>query len=119
MLYLQATHSFNFIGVYASVNSSSQLGAVTDYIKDFFASFLNKYYLILIPFAILLLYYAFIDGRLKYRGNKRFVLRCHVDHEPILRTILSLFLIFIFVITFKRYFANIQMYMITSLLRFF
>lgn len=92
----------NFIGVYASVNSSSQLGAVTDYIKDFFASFLNKYYLILIPFAILLLYYAFIDGRLKYRGNKRFVLRCHVDHEPILRTILSLFLIFIFSVCYLK-----------------
>ena len=42
----------NFIGVYASVNSSSQLGAVTDYIREFLLSFLPKFYLIFIPFIL-------------------------------------------------------------------
>ncbi len=51
----------NFIGVYASVNSSSQLGAVTDYIKDFFASFSSKFYLSFLPLLILIIYYVFLD----------------------------------------------------------
>ena len=51
----------NFIGVYASVNSSSQLGAVTDYVREFLLSFLPKFYLIFIPFILLVLYYVFLD----------------------------------------------------------
>ena len=47
----------NFIGVYASVNTSSQLGAVTDYVREFLLSFLPKFYLIFIPFILLVLYY--------------------------------------------------------------
>ena len=31
----------NFIGVYMSFNTTSQLGAVTDYVKEFLASFLR------------------------------------------------------------------------------
>ena len=45
---------YNFLGVYISFQTSSQLGAVTDYIKDFIASFDYKYFLTLIPFIIVL-----------------------------------------------------------------
>ena len=45
---------YNFLGVYISFQTSSQLGAVTDYIKDFIASFDYKYFLTLIPFVIVL-----------------------------------------------------------------
>ena len=41
----------SFIGVFASLNASSQLGAVVDYIKDFFDSFKYEYFLTLIPFV--------------------------------------------------------------------
>ena len=37
----------NFIGVYMSFNTSSQLGAVTSYVKEFLLSFLGKFYFIL------------------------------------------------------------------------
>ena len=36
---------FNFLGMYISVQESSQLGAVTDYIKDFLRSFKPTYFL--------------------------------------------------------------------------
>lgn len=65
----------NFIGVYASVNTSSQLGAVTAYIKDFFSSFLGKYYLIFIPFIILLLYTIILDRNKNKVMEKKFILR--------------------------------------------
>ena len=42
----------SFIGVYASLNASSQLGAVVDYIKDFFDSFKFIYFLTMIPFIL-------------------------------------------------------------------
>jgi len=42
----------SFIGVYASLNASSQLGAVVDYIKDFFDSFKLEYFLTFIPFVL-------------------------------------------------------------------
>ena len=45
--------AFNtFIGVYMSINTSSQLGAVKDYIRDFLNSIELSYYLILIPFVL-------------------------------------------------------------------
>ena len=53
----------NFLGVYMSFQTSSQLGAVTSYIKDFFASFKPLYFITLIPFILLLIYYIFIDKK--------------------------------------------------------
>ena len=42
----------SFIGVFASLNASSQLDEVKDYIKDFFASFRPEYFLTVIPFVL-------------------------------------------------------------------
>lgn len=53
----------NFLGVYASVSTNTQLGAVSSYIKDFFASFHWTFYLMLIPFILLLLYYLFLHKK--------------------------------------------------------
>lgn len=44
----------NFIGVYMSLQTSSQLGAVTDYIKDFILSFKPMYFFTLLPFILVL-----------------------------------------------------------------
>ncbi len=54
----------NYLGVYASVSTSSQAEAVTSYIWDFVCSFRPIFYLILIPFIILILYYIFIDRKI-------------------------------------------------------
>ena len=46
----------NFLGVYASLNTSSQLGAVKDYVREFILSFKWTYYLMFIPFIIDILF---------------------------------------------------------------
>ena len=74
----------NFIGLYMSINTRSQLGAVVDYIKEFIASYFWYYYLIFIPFIILLLYYIFAD-KLLMPKSKRFMLRYPFKYEPIVR----------------------------------
>ncbi len=53
----------NFLGVYASVSTSSQAGAVLSYIGDFIKSFKGVYYLLLIPFLLLLIYNLFLDSK--------------------------------------------------------
>lgn len=63
----------SFIGVYMSVNTSSQLNSVKAYIKDFFDSFKWTYYLVLIPFILLLVYLIFFDkkiGKEKFKKTK-------------------------------------------------
>ncbi len=80
----------NFIGVYASVNTKSQLGAVKDYIIDFFSSFKETYYLAFIPFIILVLYYIFLDKLTEKKIDKRFPLKTNIVFEPGIRTITSI-----------------------------
>ncbi len=46
----------NYIGVYVSLGTSSQLGAVTEYIKDYFDSFNPLFYTLFIPFVLFLIY---------------------------------------------------------------
>lgn len=66
----------NFLGVFASVSTSSQVGAVLSYTKDFIMSFKWFYYLLLIPFIIVFIYYVFIDKKIvldmpkKKKGKK-------------------------------------------------
>lgn len=54
----------NFLGVYMSFKTSSQFGAVTSYIKDFFLSYKLVYFVLFIPFILLILYYVFIDKKI-------------------------------------------------------
>lgn len=61
----------NYLGVYASVGTNTQLGAVSNYIKDFLASFEWSYYLLIIPFLFLLIYYIVIDKRVTLVLPKR------------------------------------------------
>lgn len=55
---------YNYLGVYVSLGTSSQLGAVKDYIGDYIQSFSWTYWLIIIPLLLLLLFYAFCDHRI-------------------------------------------------------
>lgn len=54
----------NFLGVYMSFGTSSQLGAVVDYIKDFLHSIKYIYYTCYIPFILVLLYLIFFEKKL-------------------------------------------------------
>lgn len=53
----------NYLGVYVSFGTSSQLGAVTDYFKDYLDSFNPKFWLMLIPVAAMGIFYIFFERR--------------------------------------------------------
>ena len=70
----------NFLGVYASISTNTQLGAVTSYIKDFLGSFKWSYFLLFIPFILLFLYYILLDKKVnldlpKYKKTKIVILK--------------------------------------------
>lgn len=46
----------NYLGVYISINTSSQLGAVKEYVRDYIASFNGIFYIITIPLVLLIIY---------------------------------------------------------------
>lgn len=56
---------YNFLGMYISVQESSQLGAVTDYVKDFLSSFKWTYYLPLVAIAIYSIFLIIFRKRFK------------------------------------------------------
>ena len=57
----------NYLGVYISFNTSSQFGAVTDYIYDFLLSFKPLYFVIFIPFIIIFVLYIFLMRKFEYK----------------------------------------------------
>lgn len=66
----------NYLGVYISFHTSSQFGAVKDYIGDYLASFKLSYYFIFIPFIITLIVYLLICRKFKYQKlnlNKKYL----------------------------------------------
>jgi len=70
-LYALAQSGFNnYIGVYMSLGTSSQFGAVVDYIREFIFSFKWYYYFIITPFIISLIYYILFAKKI----NKKFKL---------------------------------------------
>jgi len=70
----------NFLGVYASLQIKTQASAVSSYIWDFFKTFNWYFYLMIIPFVLVLFYYIFIDKKIdldlprKKRNIKLFVI---------------------------------------------
>lgn len=67
----------NYLGVYLSFGSSSQAGTVTSYFMEYLRSFHWFYYLIFIPFILVLLYYILVDKKVsvdlpKLIKNKRY-----------------------------------------------
>ena len=62
----------NFLGVYVSIKSSSQLGAVEEFISVYFASFKIYFWLITIPFILYIIYKLYFEKRLfKWFGTRR------------------------------------------------
>ena len=69
-IYALAETGFNnFIGVYMSLGTSSQLGAVIDYIREFILSFKWYYYFLILPFILMVLYYIFINKKIINKYN--------------------------------------------------
>ena len=69
-IYALAETGFNnFIGVYMSLGTSSQLGAVIDYIREFILSFKWYYYFLLLPYILMVLYYIFINEKIINKYN--------------------------------------------------
>lgn len=66
----------NFLGVYISINTSSQLGAVKEYVRDYIASFLPIFYIILVP-LVLLIIYTIVESRIL----KKITLNTHTNKE--------------------------------------
>ncbi len=56
---------YNYLGVYMSFGTTSQMGAVKDYIMDYLQSFSWKYWLIGIPVILMFLFYVLFDHRIK------------------------------------------------------
>lgn len=54
----------NYLGVIMSLGTSSQAGAVKDFVGDYLSSFQWTYYLILIPLGLLIIYYLLLERRL-------------------------------------------------------
>ena len=60
----------NYLGVYISFNTSSQLGAVTDYALDYLLSFKLVFYTIFLPFVAALIWYLIINRKRKWEQLK-------------------------------------------------
>ena len=56
----------NYLGVYISFNTTSQFGAVKDYISDYLLSFKLIYYILYIPFILAIIYYLIILRKKDY-----------------------------------------------------
>lgn len=54
----------NYLGLYISFGNSSQAGAVREYLMDYIKSFEIEYYLLLLPFVLLVLFYIFVDKKI-------------------------------------------------------
>ena len=60
----------NFLGVYISFGTSSQLGAVVDYIKDFLHSIKGIYYTCFIPSVLSIVYLSLFEKKL-YNNDRK------------------------------------------------
>ncbi len=83
----------NFLGVYISFHTSSQFGAVTDYIYDFLASIKLSYYLIFIPFILYIVYLIIIRKKI---------------YEKIKINLKSLFILFTVIICSSLYYVTLR-----------
>ena len=76
----------NFLGVYMSFGTSSQLGAVVDYIKDFLHSIKYVYYTCYIPFVLVLIYLILFEKKL-YNNDRNNVPKMDKQYKFYIKTI--------------------------------
>lgn len=73
----------NFLGVYISLNTSSQLGAVTSYIIDFMKAMKPVYYLMFIPFVLMIIFYLYNTFHKKSSNVIKLKKKCFFANEII------------------------------------
>lgn len=66
--FIQASF-YNYIGVFVSLGTSNQLGAVKEYIKDYMDSFKSSFYYILIPLLLITIYYLVFERKVRIIKN--------------------------------------------------
>ena len=92
----------NFLGVYMSFGTSSQFGAVVDYIKDFLHSIKFVYYTCYIP-AILVIVYLILFEKKLYNNDRANATKEEKQYKFYLKTInlvgFALFLIVLYYLT--------------------
>ena len=76
----------NFLGVYMSFGTSSQLGAVVDYIKDFLHSIKFVYYTCYIPFILVLVYLILFEKKL-YNDDRSNITKEEKQYKFYLKTL--------------------------------
>lgn len=82
------------MGVYMSLNASSQLGAVTSYISEFIESIKPSTYLIFLPFIVILSIVIFSYYMHKYFGKKEiFKLKRTMNYQNTIMLLSSLIII--------------------------
>ena len=117
-IYGIAELGFNhFLGVYASIQINSQASAVTTYITDFIKSFKWYFYLLGIPFILLLIYYIFIDKKLDLDLPKKKVTMTKVTIN-IFKFLIIIFICLLYFCTLKLGFMQNKLQTITSLALF-
>ena len=79
----------NYLGVFISSNTSSQFGAVSEYIGEFLKSLLPINYLIFIPFVLLIISLIIINN-LKKKDPNRFSLKRKYTYQNIIIIIICL-----------------------------
>lgn len=86
---------YNYIGFYMGIGNGGQGVKNLSYIADFFKSLKPTYYLLLIPFIILILYYIFLD--------KKFLKYDEIKNNKMKKIVLSISLILIVFLSFIYY----------------
>lgn len=99
-LYALAQAGFlNFLGVYISINSTSQVGAVKEYILDFIHSLKSSYYLLFLPFISYSFYKIFLEKKIfkkiYFKENNPFQKRAN-KKESILAFSVVILLLFLY-----------------------
>jgi len=56
----------NYLGVYISFNTTSQFGAVKDYIMDYLMSFKLVFYTMFLPFVVAVIWYLILNRKREY-----------------------------------------------------
>ncbi len=83
---------YNFLGVYISLQNTSQLGAVTDYIKDFIASFKWYYFLPFIGLFISIMYSIFVYKKIESHDKVNLFKHCLISCSLTILLVVSYYL---------------------------
>ena len=88
----------NFLGVYISIGTSSQLGAVKEYIQDYFASFNPNFWWMLAPFILYILYKFFVEPKVfvSYFKEQKSLFMKRKNRRSAIIAILGTIILFLF-----------------------